>query len=435
MSGRTKAPEWERNDQRPRAILVGLDSGSLEWPIEESLAELERLADTLGHEVVAVTSQKLDRPHPQTFIGPGKVEEVRGIAESVSADFVIFDDQLSPRQEANLTDRIPGRRILDRTALILNIFAIHAVSREGKIQVELAQLEYMLPRLRGMWSHLVDERLGGGRGTRFGAGESQLETDRRLARKRISVLKRELRQVAITRNTQRQSRNRSGILRAALVGYTNAGKSSLLNSLTGSDVLAHDQLFATLDSTSRQLTLCDGQKLVLTDTVGFINKLPHELVEAFKSTLDEVSEADLLLHVIDGSHHQAQAQAAAVMKVLHEIGADQIPALDVYSKVDLITEEALQTLRSKHPDSLFVSNVNRSGLEDLMAEISETINAASRKMKVLLPYTRGDLVQLAREQAHIVSEEHTANGTCLVVLVPPRLINRFQPFLVSVHSG
>jgi len=402
----------------------------MDWPIEESLAELERLTHTLGHEVVAVTSQKLDKPHPQTFIGGGKVEEIRQIAEDHFADFVIFDDQLTPRQEANIAEKIPGRRILDRTALILNIFALHAISREGKLQVELAQLEYMLPRLRGMWSHLIDERLGGGRGTRFGAGESQLETDRRLARKRISVLKRELRQVATTRNTQRQARNKSGIFRVAFVGYTNAGKSSLLNSLTGSDVLVHDQLFATLDSTSRQLTLPDGRKIILTDTVGFINKLPHELVEAFKSTLAEVSAADLLLHVIDGSHYQAQVQANAVMKVLQEIGAAQIPVIHVYSKIDLIPEDALQTLVRKYPDSLFVSNVTRSGLDELLKRISQKASSTSRKMTLLLPYTRGDLLQIAREQAHIVSEQHTDEGTSLVVLVPPRLVSRFEPFLV-----
>jgi len=410
VGGRTKAPEWERSDHRPRAMLVGLDSGSMEWPIAESLAELERLADTLGHEIVAVTSQKLDKPHPQTFIGSGKVEEIRKIAEESCADFVIFDDQLSPRQEANLTDKIPGRRILDRTALILNIFAIHAVSREGKIQVELAQLEYMLPRLRGMWSHLVDERLGGGRGTRFGAGESQLETDRRLARKRISVLKRELRQVAITRNTQRQSRNRSGIFRAALVGYTNAGKSSLLNSLTGSDVLAHDQLFATLDSTSRQMTLHDGQKLVLTDTVGFINKLPHDLVNAFRSTLDEVNDADLVLHVVDSSSDYFGVQMRVVEEVLTSLGAIDTPRIDVYNKID-------KPESKPRSNGVAISAANGAGIDTLLHAIEEALAKTQVKLEVVVPYDKHGAMQMIRQSATILAEAHEEDGTHLTILL------------------
>ncbi|HHJ99540.1 MAG TPA: GTPase HflX, partial [Actinobacteria bacterium] len=283
-------------DAEERAVLVGIDRARSDgWTLDDDLAELRRLVDTAGAVVAGVVTQRMDRPNPRTFIGSGKAEEVERIACEAGATMVVFDDDLSPSQQANLEGLLPQVRVIDRTQLILDIFALHAVSHEGKLQVELARLEYVLPRLRGMWGHLEAERLGGGRGARFGAGESQLESDRRLTRKRISELKRELKHVARARATQRASRARSGVFRIALVGYTNAGKSTLLNALTDAGVLAQDQLFATLDATTRRLDLPDGRTVTLTDTVGFINKLPHGLVEAFKSTLDEVREADLLL--------------------------------------------------------------------------------------------------------------------------------------------
>ncbi len=304
--------EGLHDERRDRAVLVGVDRGGSGWPLDESLAELERLAHTAGADVVGQAVQKLEKLNPRTFIGSGKADEVSELATTLDADTVIFDDDLTPRQQANLEDHIPGARVLDRTALILDIFGLHAESREGKLQVELAKLEYVLPRLRGMWGHLEAERLGGGRGARFGAGESQLEVDRRLTRKRISDLRKELKSVASARETQRKQRGRSGVFRVSLVGYTNAGKSTLLNALSDADVLAQDMLFATLDSTTRRVQLPEGRDITLTDTVGFIHKLPHGLVEAFKSTLDEVAEADLLLHVVDGSHTEAERQMLAV---------------------------------------------------------------------------------------------------------------------------
>jgi len=418
-----------QDEHRDRAVLVGVDHARHEWPLDESLAELERLADTAGFDTVATVTQKLDRPHSRSFIGPGKAEEVARVAKELDADTVIFDDDLSPSQQVNLEDMIDGRRILDRTALILDIFSQHAESREGKLQVELARLEYVLPRLRGMWGHLEAERLGGGRGARFGAGESQLEVDRRLTRRRISDLRRELKQVSGHRQVQRHARASSGVFRVSLVGYTNAGKSTLLNALTGAGVLAQDQLFATLDSTTRKMELPEGREITLTDTVGFINKLPHGLVEAFKSTLDEVREADLLIHLIDGSHPQAEAQAAAVDVVLHEIDAHRTPRLLVINKDDAMSEEERNALARRHPDAVFISAATGFGLDVLLDRVAREAARGSRVMTVLVPYTRGELVQLAHDRTQVVSEHHTGEGTRLVLSVPSEFIARFEPFL------
>lgn len=431
MSGRVDQPEWERDDSRERAILIGVDQNRPGWPLEEDLAELARLADTAGADVVATVTQKLDRPHPKSFVGSGKIEEIETVARETDATLVIFDDDLSPSQQTNVQTMLPNVRVLDRTKLILDIFALHAISREGKLQVELAQLEYLLPRLRGMWGHLEAERLGGGRGARFGAGESQLETDRRLARRRISDLRKDLKQVASARDTQRKARRDHGVFRVALVGYTNAGKSTLLNALTGADVLVEDMLFATLDSTTRKLDLPDGRLITITDTVGFINKLPHGLVEAFKSTLDEVREADLLLHVIDGSHTQAEPQVAAVDVVLHELEAHTKPKVFVVNKTDVMSTEQLAALKRKHPDAVFVSGATGTGLEELLARIQIEAARGSKTFTILVPYTRGDLVQLAHERAHIISEKHTENGTALVVQVPPDIAGSFETFRIE----
>jgi GTPase len=411
MSGRTRPPEWERDDTRPRAVLVGVDRGSGEWPVEESLAELERLAYTAGIDVVATATQRLDKANPRTFIGAGKAEEVAGLAQSQEALIVIFDDDLTPRQQANIETLVPEIRILDRTALILEIFAMHAVSREGKLQVELAQLEYLLPRLRGLWGHLERERLGGGRGARFGAGESQLETDRRLARKRIADLKRELKHVAAARETQRKARATSGGYRVALVGYTNAGKSSLLNQLTGAGVLVEDALFATLDPTVRRAETPDGRVYTLSDTVGFVRHLPHQLVEAFRSTLEEVVDADLILHVVDASDRDPEGQLRAVREVLAEIGALEAPELVVVNKTDLADEHTVTRLLRTEPGSVAVSARTGAGMDALRASIEGALPRPAFEIETVIPYQRGDLVSRVFEQGDVLAYEHVADGT------------------------
>jgi len=425
-----KYPETgeEHLEHRDVAVLVGIDRGNPDWPVEESIAELERLADTAEVDVIAVITQRLDRPHPRTFIGSGKAQEVADTAKQLGANLVIFDDELTPSQQLNIEKMLPETRIIDRTALILEIFAMHAVTREGKLQVELAQQEYILPRLRGMWGHLEKERLGGGRGTRFGAGESQLETDRRMARRRIAELRKLLEAVASERDLQRKRRARSGVFRIALVGYTNAGKSTLLNALTGAGVLSADMLFATLDSTTRKLELPEGRQITVTDTVGFINKLPHGLVEAFKSTLDEVNEADLLLHVTDAGALQREAQMQAVREVLAEIGATGKPSLTVFNKADTLDDIDRAALARRYPGAVFCSALNGDGIEEVRTRIAEEAVRGSVSVCALVPYTRGDLVQLAHEKAQVVAERHTAEGTQLVLQASPEVAAYYKDF-------
>ena len=418
------------SDAEERALLVGIDRPRADgWELDDDLAELTRLADTAGMRVVGTVTQRMERPNPRTFIGAGKAEEVESLAAAERATVVIFDDDLSPSQQANLETLLPNVRVIDRTQLILDIFAMHAVSHEGKLQVELARLEYLLPRLRGMWGHLEAERLGGGRGARFGAGESQLESDRRLTRRRIAEVKRELKHVARARDVQRTSRARSGVFRISLVGYTNAGKSTLLNALTDAGVLVQDQLFATLDATTRRLDLPDGRAVTLTDTVGFINKLPHGLVEAFKSTLDEVREADLLLHVVDASHPNAGAQIAAVKVVLGEIGASAKPQLMAYNKADLLGSAERERLASL-PDTVVIAAATGAGLDLLLERLSVLAAQGGRHLTALIPYARGELVQLAHDSAHVLAEEHTAEGTRITLVAPAEIAGRFEPFEV-----
>ncbi len=418
-------------EQRDHAVLVGVDGGSTEWPIEESLAELARLSETAGADVVASVWQKMDRPNPKTFIGAGKAQEIVELAESSGANLVIFDDELTPRQQANVQDLLPDIRVLDRTALILDIFGQHAVSREGKLQVQLAQMVYMLPRLRGMWGHLTKERLGGGVGARFGAGESQLETDRRLARKRIGELKRTLEGVAVERGLQRKSRSRAGVFRVALVGYTNAGKSTLLNQLTDAGVLSEDMLFATLDSTTRRMELPEGRQVTVTDTVGFINKLPHGLVQAFKSTLDEVNEADLLLYVTDASASQREPQMRAVREVLGEIGASERPGVLVFNKCDALGDDDREVLAKRYPDAVQLSALKGTGIDTLIRRIANEAARTSIAITVLIPYTRGDIVASAHEHTQIVSESHVTEGTRMQLRVPADLVRQFEEFAVD----
>lgn len=421
-----------------RAILVGIDRGNADWPLRESMAELERLANTAGAEVVHTMSQRLDAPNPRTFIGAGKAEELAWCVHDLHADVVILDDELSPSQQSNL-ERIVGKpvKVIDRTALILDIFALHATSREGRLQVKLAQNQYLYPRLRGMWSHLAAHRMGGGVGSRFGEGESQLEVDRRLVRKRIGRIRRELANLESSRNTQRKHRASSGVFRVALAGYTNAGKSSLMNALTDSDVLAYDKLFATLDSTTRALELPGSSKVTLTDTVGFIQKLPHNLVEAFHSTLDEIREADLVLLVVDAASPQRAAQLKAVQDVLGQIGASGIPRIVVFNKIDLIEHDCiaeLERLRVLHPDAAFISAKTGSGIEDLLVRLESEVASRYTPMSVRIPYDQGRYVTIAHEQAHVAHESYEADGIYLQVCLPANLAKQFRQFEMETEG-
>lgn len=425
-----KEPMHNTEVPRERALLVGIERNAAEWKLSESLEELERLVDTDGAEVVGSVSQRLTTPNARTFIGKGKVQEVAEAARALDADIIVFDDELTPTQQSNLEREIPKIKIIDRTALILDIFALHATSREGRLQVRLAQNQYLLPRLRGMWAHLASNRMGGGVGSRFGEGESQLEVDRRLVRKRIGRIRAELKKVQEERSIQRKSRLSSSLYKVALAGYTNAGKSSLLNTLTGAEVLVYDKLFATLDSTTRKLVLPEGRELTLTDTVGFIQKLPTTLVEAFKSTLDEISNADLVLHVIDSSALQRDAQKQAVRDVLEQIGAHAIPQLLVFNKCDLLGVDEFEALRAHDPQALMVSALSGFGLEELLSRIEQTVNATSVVLNVLIPFAEGNLVRMAHERCTIINESFSEQGTILQLMVPQPLASRFEIFAI-----
>jgi GTP-binding protein HflX len=370
--------------RQERAFLVAIDprrdSG---WSAEESLDELAQLAETAGAEVAGSAIQHIDKPNPSTYVGKGKLTEIVSEREELGYDTLILDDELSPAQQRHLEDAT-GIKVIDRTALILDIFARRAQTREGRLQVELAQLEYLLPRLAGQWSHL--ERLGGGIGTR-GPGESQLETDRRLIRGRIGRLKQQIERVRQHRSLYRRNRARQGLPTVALVGYTNAGKSTLMNALSGSDVHAEDQLFATLDPVTRRIEMSIGESVLLTDTVGFIQKLPTQLIAAFRATLEELNDADLLLHVIDITHPAAEEQRQTVDSTLADLGLAQRPRLELLNKVDLLTTadghnvndfDALNDieadLEKTHPGAMLISASRRWGLQRLRQQISAALN-------------------------------------------------------------
>lgn len=417
---------------RERAVLVGVERPEQDWTLESSLAELERLAWTAGADTVAQTTQRLDSPNPRTFVGSGKAEEIAGLARSYAADVVIFDDELTPSQQSNL-ERVVGKevKVIDRTALILDIFALHATSKEGRLQVRLAQNQYLYPRLRGMWAHLASNRMGGGVGSRFGEGESQLEVDRRLIRNRITSIRRELASLSKKRNLQRKRRNESGVYKVSLAGYTNAGKSSLLNAITGSEVLSYDKLFATLDSTTRQLVLPEGREVTLTDTVGFIQKLPTTLVEAFKSTLDEINGADLILHVVDSSDSNAMRQIDTVNMVLEQIGAEKIGRIEVFNKKDLLSAEQFEALSTRYPNAIFTSTVTREGINELISRISLVASSQEEVLELLIPYNRGDLVSLAHQRCAIMNEEYLDTGTHLTVRAGNQAAAKLRPFVVE----
>ena len=405
------------------------------WPVEESLVELAQLARTAGIGVVGQLVQRLERPNPATFIGPGKVGELVERTAQAAADVVIFDDELSPRHQRELEKALgEGVKLLDRTALILDIFAQHAHTREGALQVELAQYEYRLPRLTRAWTHLARQAGGraggatGGVGVR-GPGETQLETDRRVIGRRISQLKRELEKVRAHRGRHRARRRQKGIPVVSIVGYTNAGKSTLLNCLSGAGVLVEDKLFATLDPTTRRVELPGGGVVLFTDTVGFIQKLPTQLVAAFRATLEEVVEADLLLHVMDVTHPQVARQAQAVDETLAEIEAAGKLTINVLNKIDRLPDpEAVPSLADGFPDGVAISALTGEGLGSLLTRVEEALETQMVWLDALIPYESGDLVALFHRRGLIELEEHTETGTRIAGRIPRGLLSRFHEF-------
>ncbi|HEX2418389.1 MAG TPA: GTPase HflX [Micromonosporaceae bacterium] len=400
-----------------RVVLVGVWAGGGLSEAELSLIELAALAETAGSVVLEGLVQRRTRPDPATFIGRGKVTELRDVVMTTGADTVICDGELSPSQLRNLEEQTKVK-VVDRTALILDIFAQHAKSKEGKAQVELAQLEYLVPRLRG-WGQTLSRQAGGragggagGVGLR-GPGETKLETDRRRIRTRIARLKREIAAMAVVRETKRAGRRRNRVPAVAITGYTNAGKSSLLNRITGAGVLVEDALFATLDPTVRRAETSDGRTYTLSDTVGFVRHLPHQLVEAFRSTLEEVSDADLVLHVVDGAHPDPESQAVAVREVLAEIGAERIPELLVVNKTDAADPEHLLRLRRLWPEAVFVSARTGAGIGGLRDAVEVRLPRPAVEMHVRVPYHRGDLVARVHERGEVLAAEHTLEGTAL----------------------
>src|ERR1051325_4665711 len=439
MAKRTAQPT---NGPRERVFLVGVNLYQQKsfLPLADSLTELALLSDTSGLDVVGELTQKLDRPHVKTYIGPGKVDELKLLVEETLSEVVIFDDELSPRHQRELQEAL-GRnvRVLDRTALILDIFAQHAHTSEGMLQVELAQYEYYLPRLTGQWTHL--ERQAGGGGGRAGStggvglrgpGETQLEVDKRAIRKRISHLKKELEKVRAHRMRYRAQRKRSRIPSVALVGYTNAGKSTLLNKITRSDVYVADQLFATLDPTTRRVELPGGYQALFTDTVGFIQKLPTTLIEAFHATLEEIVEADLLLHVVDISHPNALNQFESVQQTLEELGAHHIPIVTALNKIDQLRDpESAREVLTHFSKAVAISALNGTGIQDLLRILQEELYETYTPIFVRLPYQQGALISLFHEAGQVERIEHGRGGVLMQGRIPGRLLAQFSSWQVD----
>jgi len=419
-----------RNRRTERVFLVGVELKSRNGlDPGDSLEELAELAATAGGTVVGEGTQKMAAPCAATFIGGGKAEEFALHCRRADVDTVIFDEELSPAQSRNL-ERTFNCKVLDRTSLILDIFAQRAHTREGKLQIELAQLQHLLPRLTRFWGHLSRQK--GGIGMRGGEGETQLETDRRRVQERIARIERDLQVVRRQRSTQRQGRQRNHWALASIVGYTNAGKSTLLNKLTGAAVLAEDRLFATLDPTTRRLRLPTNQNLLLTDTVGFIRKLPHGLVEAFKATLEEVVQADLLVHVVDISHSQAEQQIQSVDAVLKEIGAEGKPTLMVFNKIDQLngSRDMLTRFLERHPHGVAISATSGEGIISLLAELGSQLRPIRQFMELSVPHDKPGVIARLHEVGQVIERKYNGKTARFKVRIPPHLREEFAPFIV-----
>lgn len=413
-----------------RAILIGMEWGRNDslWTVDDSLEELKQLADTAGATVIKKFIQKRPKPDPAFFIGRGKVQELALYAQQENIDLCIFDDELSPAQQRNI-ESVMGIRILDRTALILDIFAQRARTNEGKLQVELAQLQYTLPRIMG--KGLMLSRLGGGIGTR-GPGETKLEVDRRRIRDCIAFIKDQIEKVKAVRSLHRSKRKKNNVFEVSLVGYTNAGKSTLLNTLTNSDIYAKDQLFATLDPTTRQLTLPNKQEIIITDTVGFIQRLPHQLIAAFRSTLEVVTEADLLVHVIDVSHELYKEQAAAVHEVLKEIGAETKPVITVYNKIDKLPPDSkLADRLALEEDTVCISAAKKLNLESLQQMIESHLKSKAVEVTLCIPYAETAKAAQLHETANVLEQEYTENGAVMKVILPVEDLEAYNEYILK----
>jgi GTPase len=420
-----------------RVVLVGVWTEGTATDAENSLSELAALAETAGSQVLDGLIQRRGRPDPSTYIGRGKVAELRDVVVATGADTVICDGELSPSQLRTLENEVKVK-VIDRTALILDIFAQHAKSKEGKAQVELAQLQYLLPRLRG-WGEAMSRQAGGsasgngGVGLR-GPGETKLETDRRRIRTRISRLKREIAGLATIRDTKRAGRRQRHVPSITVAGYTNAGKSSLTNRLTGAGLLVENALFATLDTTTRRARAADGRIYTLSDTVGFVRHLPHLLVEAFRSTLEEVADADLILHVVDASHPDPEEQVRAVREVLAEVGAEKVPELLAVNKIDAAGEDTLLRLKRAWPGAIFVSARSGAGIADLRTAIEERLPWPAVEVHACVPYERGDLVARVHSTGEVLETDHTSDGTVLRVRVDEAVAAELAPYAVSTRT-
>lgn len=413
-----------------RAILIGMEWGRNDslWTVDDSLEELKQLADTAGATVIKKFIQKRPKPDPAFFIGRGKVQELALYAQQENIDLCIFDDELSPAQQRNI-ESVMGIRILDRTALILDIFAQRARTNEGKLQVELAQLQYTLPRIMG--KGLMLSRLGGGIGTR-GPGETKLEVDRRRIRDRIAFIKEQIEKVKAVRSLHRSKRKKNNVFEVSLVGYTNAGKSTLLNTLTNSDIYAKDQLFATLDPTTRQLTLPNKQEIIITDTVGFIQRLPHQLIAAFRSTLEVVTEADLLVHVIDVSHELYKEQAAAVHEVLKKIGAESKPVITVYNKIDKLPPDSkLADRLALEEDTVCISAAKKLNLETLQQMIESHLKSKAVEVTLCIPYAETAKAAQLHETANVLEQDYTENGAVMKVILPVEDLEAYNEYILK----